>query len=149
MTYFLETSDTIVEGVGFKQFGPTHLVWLAIAAVAIAVNCVAYRKMKPESRDKWNKTMAILLIGNELFKHTMLLIGGNFEPDYLPLHLCSINIFLIAIHAWHPTTMLSNFLYTVCIPGAMAALLFPSWTKLPVRMVSLCPNPRTLRKQYG
>lgn len=132
MTYFLETSDTIVEGVGFKQFGPTHLVWLAIAAVAIAVNCVAYRKMKPESRDKWNKTMAILLIGNELFKHTMLLIGGNFEPDYLPLHLCSINIFLIAIHAWHPTTMLSNFLYTVCIPGAMAALLFPSWTKLPV-----------------
>ena len=28
--------------------------------------------------------------------------------------------------------MLSNFLYTVCIPGAMAALLFPSWTELPV-----------------
>ena len=28
--------------------------------------------------------------------------------------------------------MLSNFLYTVCIPGTIAALLFPSWTKLPV-----------------
>jgi uncharacterized membrane protein YwaF len=28
--------------------------------------------------------------------------------------------------------MLSNFLYTVCIPGAMAALLLPSWTDLPV-----------------
>ena len=27
--------------------------------------------------------------------------------------------------------MLDNFLYTVCIPGALAALLFPSWTKLP------------------
>lgn len=62
----------------------------------------------------------------------MLIIGGNFLPDYLPLHLCSINIFLIAVHAWRPTVMLSNFLYTVCIPGAIAALLFPSWTKLPV-----------------
>ena len=61
-----------------------------------------------------------------------LIAHGNYLFDYLPLHLCSINIFLIAIHAWHPTEMLSNFLYTVCIPGAMAALLFPSWTKLPV-----------------
>lgn len=132
MKYFLETTETIIEGVGFQQFGPIHLAWLAIAVLIIAVNCVAYQKMKQESRVKWHKTMAILLILNELFKHTMLLIGGNFLPDYLPLHLCSINIFLIAIHAWRPSEMLSNFLYTVCIPGAMAALLFPSWTKLPV-----------------
>lgn len=132
MKYFLETSDTIEEGVGFAHFGSVHLTWLAIAAIVIAVNCLLYRKLKPEGRDRWNKTVALLIIANELFKHTMLLIGGNFEPAYLPLHLCSINIFLIAIHAWKPSVMLSNFLYTVCVPGAMAALLFPSWTKLPV-----------------
>lgn len=132
MKYFLETSDTIPEGLGFAHFDGTHLTWLAIGAVLIAANCLLYRRLKPEGRDKWNKIMAVLLIANELFKHTMLLIGGNFEAAYLPLHLCSINIFLIAIHAWRPSVMLSNFLYTVCIPGAMAALLFPSWTKLPV-----------------
>ena len=132
MTYFLETSDTIIDGVGFNHFDPIHLTWLAIATAVIAINCVAYRKMKPVGRDRWNKVMALLLVVNELFKHTMLLVGGNFLPNYLPLHLCSINIFIIAIHAWHPTPMLSNFLYTVCLPGAIAALLFPSWTKLPV-----------------
>ena len=132
MEYFLETSDTIPEGVGFSHFGPIHLTWLIIAAVMIVANCLLYRKLKPEGRVRWNKAVALLIVANELFKHTMLLIGGNFEPDYLPLHLCSINIFLIAIHAWRPSVMLSNFLYTVCIPGAMAALLFPSWTKLPV-----------------
>ena len=132
MKYFLETSDTIPEGMGFAHFDTTHLAWLVIAAVVITANCLLYSRLKPENRVWWNKIMAILLIANELFKHTMLLIGGNFEPDYLPLHLCSINIFLIAIHAWRPSVMLSNFLYTVCIPGAMAALLFPSWTKLPV-----------------
>ena len=132
MEYFLETSDTISEGLGFSLFGTVHLNWLVIAAVLITANCLLYRKLKPEGRVRWNKTEALLIIANELFKHTMLIIGDNFLPDYLPLHLCSINIFLIAIHAWRPTVMLSNFLYTVCIPGAIAALLFPSWTKLPV-----------------
>lgn len=132
MTYFLETSDTIGDGLGFQHFGPIHLCWLAAAAVIIAANCILYRKLSPAGQDRWKKVSALLIIANELFKHTMLLIGGNFTPSYLPLHLCSINIFLIAIHAWHPTEMLSNFLFTVCIPGAMAALLFPSWTKLPV-----------------
>jgi len=61
-----------------------------------------------------------------------LFIGGNYTWDYLHLHLCSINIFLIALHAWKPSETLGNFLYTICIPGTMAALLFPSWTKLPV-----------------
>ena len=27
--------------------------------------------------------------------------------------------------------LLDNFIYTICIPGAIAALLFPSWTSLP------------------
>ena len=51
--------------------------------------------------------------------------------EYLPLHLCSINIFVIAFHAIKPTKTVGNYLYTVCIPGAMAALLFPTWNALP------------------
>lgn len=61
----------------------------------------------------------------------MLIIGGRFCFDYLPFHLCSINIFLITIHAWWPSKILGGYLYTVGIPGAIAALLFPTWTRLP------------------
>lgn len=132
MKYFMDTVETIEEGAGFSLFGATHLTWLAVAAVVITANCLWYRKLGTVGRDRWNKTMAILLVANELIKNVFLFIGGRFLPDYLPLHLCSINIFLIALHAWRPSEMLSNFLYTVCIPGAMAALLFPSWTELPV-----------------
>lgn len=132
MKYFMDTAETIEEGAGFSLFGATHLTWLAVAAVVITANCLWYRKLGTVGRDRWNKTMAILLVANELIKNIFLFIGGRFLPDYLPLHLCSINIFLIALHAWRPSEMLSNFLYTVCIPGAMAALLFPSWTELPV-----------------
>ena len=132
MKYFMDTVETIEDGVGFPQFGALHLVWIAILAAVIIVNVLWYRRADDAGRSLWNKTVAILLILDELFKMVMLFIGGNYMPQYLPLHLCSVNIFLIAWHAWKPNEMLSNFLYTVCIPGAMAAILFPSWTDLPL-----------------
>jgi hypothetical integral membrane protein (TIGR02206 family) len=75
--------------------------------------------------------VAILLLADELFKVVMLVIGNRYSAGYLPLHLCSINIFLIAFHAWKPSKTIGGYLYLVGIPGAMAALLFPSWTSLP------------------
>lgn len=133
MTYFLDTVETIPAGVGFSHFDGLHLTWLAAAAAVIIGCCVWYRKMSKQGRARWRKTVALLLIADELFKMAMLAIGSRFLPDYLPLHLCSINIFLIAFHAWKPNQTLDAFLYTVCIPGALAALLFPTWVSLPLR----------------
>ena len=132
MQYFLDTIDTIQEGVGFQHFGKVHIVWLCVFLVILIGNCLLFRALGEKGKNIWIKTVAVLLVGDELFKMACLFIGGNYEWDYLPLHLCSINIFLIALHAWKPSDLLGNFLYTICIPGTMAALLFPSWTKLPV-----------------
>jgi len=90
-----------------------------------------YRRSTAPRRCAIRCVWAILLVLNELFKLTCLFIGGNYLHKYLPLHLCSINIFLIAFHAVKPTKLLDNFLYTLCIPGAVAALLFPTWATLP------------------
>lgn len=62
---------------------------------------------------------------------TVLFVGGNYLPKYLPLHLCSVNMILIAWHAARPNKMLDNFLYTTCVPGALMAVLFPNWLELP------------------
>ena len=131
MKHFLDTVETIEPGYGFELFSPHHFVWLAIALVTVMVCCRAYRRCGEEQRERFRKAVAVLLVADELFKMIMLLIGGNFMLKYLPLHLCSINIFLIAIHAWKPTRLLGNFLYLVCIPGAIAALLFCTWATLP------------------
>ena len=133
MQYFLDTVETIPQGQGFAHFGGIHLMWLAAFIIILVVNCIWYRRLGEKGRNIWNKTVAVLLIADELFKMGFLFIGGNYTWHYLPLHLCSINIFLIAVHAWKPSDLLGNFLYTICIPGTMAALLFPSWTSLPVR----------------
>lgn len=133
MQYFLETVDTIIPGVGFEHYSPLHLTWLGIFLVVAVVCSILYRKSNEKQRDIWRKTVSALIVADEIFKMVMLTVGGTYTIEYLPLHLCSINIFLIAIHAWYkPYTTLSAFMYTVCIPGALAALLFPSWSSLPL-----------------
>ena len=131
MEHFIDTVETIEEGFGFRQFGGLHFAWLAVMTVTIVLNALWYRRASDTARIRWNKTVAVLLLLNEVFKMVMLFIGGNYLANYLPLHLCSVNIFLIAWHAWKPTKLIDNFLYTICIPGTLAALLFPSWTRLP------------------
>lgn len=131
MENFWKTSDTIPAGFGFSHYGPVHLIWLAAFVVLTVAFCYIYRRFDEKNRMIWRRGVAFLLLADELFKVIPMLIQGCFLPDYLPLHLCSVNIFLIVFHAWKPNKMLGNFLYTVCIPGALAALLFPTWTKLP------------------
>lgn len=132
MNYFLDTVETIPAGVGFAHFGGLHLAWLGISALICVVCCLHYRTLSQKGRAIWRWVIAGLLIADELYKQICLVIGGNWLWDYLPLHLCSINIFLAVAYTIRPTKTLGNFLYTVCIPGALAALLFPSWSSLPL-----------------
>lgn len=132
MQYFLDTTETIPANLGFSHFDMTHIAWLIAFAVIVIANCILYRKLTDFGKGIWKKTVAILVVLDEVFKVVMLIIGGRYLPGYLPLHLCSINIFLIAVHAWKPCKILGGYLYTVGIPGALAAMLFPTWTALPV-----------------
>lgn len=132
MKYFMHTTGTIPKGLGFKHFDVTHLGWLALFLVLAVVLCIAYRRMGEKGRRNFRYVMASLIVADEIFKVVFLVIGGRYTINYLPLHLCSINIILIAIHAVHPTKTLDQFLYTIGLPTAVMALLFPTWTKLPV-----------------
>lgn len=131
MEYFWFTSDTIPDGMGFSHFDSFHLGWLAAGAAVILFTCPIYRRLNERHRGFFRKMIALLLIGDELFKLIPMLVMGCFDVSYLPFQLCSINLFVIAWHAWKPGRLTDNFLYSICIPGALAAMLFPTWTKLP------------------
>ena len=131
MQHFWDTVDTIPAGMGFSYFHPFHLCWLGGIALAIFALCRLYRRSDADRRQRIRHCLALLTVADELFKDFGLLYGGNFSLDYLPLHLCSINIFLIVLHAWRRPKLLDTFLYFVCLPAACAALLFPTWAPLP------------------
>lgn len=131
MAYFMDTTGTVPDGVGFKIFDTVHLIWLGAFALMTVLCSLHYRRLDEKGRSMWRKVLAVLLVLDEVYKQAFLIIGGRWGAEYLPLHLCSVNIFLAAYHAFRPGKLIGNFLYTVCIPGALAALLFPSWTALP------------------
>lgn len=130
--YFFDTVETIPEGVGYKTFDGTHLMWLAIFIAVCIVMCIVYKRMGEKARKVTRITLASLIVLDEIYKTVVLLACGTHTADYLPLHLCSINIVTIAIHSLKPSKALGNYLYTICIPAAIMALLTPSWTPLPL-----------------
>ena len=132
MKYWFDTVETIPEGVGFFHYSGIHLAWIIGGVALMLLLGLCYRSRTAERRGILRKILALAVVADEIFKMVMLTLGGRYLPDYLPLHLCSVNIILIAVHAWRPSVTLDNFLYTVGIPGALAALLFPSWTSLPL-----------------
>lgn len=97
--HFWDTVDTIGEGFGFSLFGARHLVTLALYIGFAALSCKLYKAADGKKRAQLRGLFAVLLLADEAFKQIGLQIGGNFNWDYLPLHLCSINIFLIALYA--------------------------------------------------
>ncbi len=131
MSYFWYHSGNIPKGLGYNHFDPLHLCWLAAFAVVTVTCCLAYRRLGEKGRSCMRKTIALLLLGDEFWKIIPLSIMGEYDATYLPFQLCSINILLILWHAFKPGEVVGSFLYTVCIPAALAALLFPTWTKLP------------------
>lgn len=131
MEYFFETVETAPKGIGFRHFDSCHLAWLAAFVLVTVAACMLYRRLDEKGRKIMRYVLAALTVADEIFKIVGLAAFGNYTPKYLPLQLCSINIILIAIHAIKPSKTLSSFLYTVGIPAAVVALIFPTWTELP------------------
>ncbi len=131
MENFWLTTESAGKRVGFVHFGTTHNLWLILFVLFTVTVCLLYRRADEKQRKLLRLTLVSLLFADELFKIVCLLISNQYIPKYLPLHLCSINIFIFAYHAFRPSKLLDNYLYTICIPAAMMALLFPTWTKLP------------------
>lgn len=128
---FFKTQDLIPQGLGFKTFDSTHLLWLFAIAVACVLACIFYKKASDNVKTIILKSLGIAIVAQEMLKNIIVAAIGEFELGYLPFHLCGINILLIAFDIFKPTKIVRAFLYFFCIPGAMLALLFPNWTEVP------------------
>ncbi len=128
---FLDTVETIKDGAGFSLFGTTHLIWIGAFIIAAISLSLIYRNLSPKARNVMRIAVASLILLDEVWKWVFLFIGNRYEHSYLPLHLCSINVFLVAFHIFKQPKVVNNFLYAICVPAGIIALLTPSWTALP------------------
>lgn len=132
MNMFFVSSEKMPEGYGFHTFDMTHLIWLLVGLTVWVAACIFYRKLSDHKRKIALKVLGIYIFLQEMAKNLVLILLGDFGWNYLPFHLCGINILLIAFDVFKQTKTVRSFLYYFAIPGAILALLFPNWTNMPV-----------------
>jgi hypothetical integral membrane protein (TIGR02206 family) len=121
----------------FTQRAPASTLWvpwdamqMAYLALGVIGTVLALRWMTrlPEER---HRRVAIVL-GALAFSTDIIPIGlqcitdtGERWIDHLPLHLCSSACIIIPIGLVTRNNWLLNYAYGLCLPGAVAALIFP------------------------
>ena len=111
---------------GFPLFGGFHLAALAlILTLCLKIGRIS-RRIPGLSR-----ILSCYMALSEIVRLLILAGMGHLTVDVLPLHLCSLAVWLCVVYAVRPIRWIGQTLYTLCLPGAIAALLFPDWTVYP------------------
>lgn len=130
--YFFYQEDWLPEGVGFKLFGAGHLTYLVVFLILGFVICRAYKKADAKKRDIYRKVICFTIVGLEILRAIFLIAIGKYSYQYLPLHLCDWTIFLSVYQVFRPSKVAEDILYSLCMPGAIVALLFCAWHNYPL-----------------
>ena len=134
MEYFWKQYSQLPADVGYEHFSLPHLSTLMILAALIIFGVLVFRTWAAHRQDRILRTLPFGMIGLELLKDCFLIHGGVFDVGYLPLHLCSLGVFVFLLaglsrsHNWR--RIFSEISVTLILPGSVAALLFPDWTML-------------------
>lgn len=134
MPVFWKTKFTIEPGLGMGSYSLGHFFWLMLMLVMIFLLGGKVYRNAPESKRKairWITASAIML--DEILKDVIMPLTGQWDWSFLPLHLCSISVFVVFLHAMTGSRLLAEYLYAVTLPTALMAMVFPDWTgQLPL-----------------
>jgi len=132
--FFAFLDDIGAPGDGFALMGGVHLTMLGLLALLIAALCVFYKRQDEKNRRTMIRVIAILIFTLEAAKQlTFPLIHKRYWAEQLPLHLCGLGIAIELVHAFYPGKATREILYSLCLPGAVAALLFCNWSMFPLQ----------------
>lgn len=126
------TVDTIPPGYESGVFTSTHLIVLASVLLVIGLIGWWFYKSDRETRDKMLFYVAVFGVVNEILKDLYLFGLGQIKWAHMPLHLCGINIIMIAIYQATKHKSAAEWLYAMSLPGGLIALVSPDWAELPV-----------------
>jgi hypothetical integral membrane protein (TIGR02206 family) len=135
MDFFLTYRTELPDGLGWSHFGTVHLVALALLLVTTLILVRVYRRLDASGRRHFRVVFACLVLGLEALKQIACLVslGPSAYPwEELPLHLCGLSVFIIAVHAFWPNRTTATLLYSLTLLGAVMALAFADWNVYPV-----------------
>lgn len=133
LSLFFTPEKDLPPGVGFPLWGRGHIAALICCLGCLVLLLTILSHSSPRRQNRWMKILAVSMVLLELGKDLILALNQAFSIGYLPLHLCSLSMFLCLRYAFHPDSeRTGRILYSVALPGALAALLFPNWNVFPL-----------------
>jgi hypothetical integral membrane protein (TIGR02206 family) len=111
-------------GAPFVLFGTWHLVALMVI-VLINIAMLGFRRSSEKTRTIVRWSMAIILWLDEASWHIWNLYWGHWSVAQLPLHICSLLVWLTGFMLIFKNYRIYEFAYFIGIGGAMQALLTP------------------------
>lgn len=113
-------------GGPFQLFSTQHLIALGVIVLLNLLLVIRRKSISETAGRKLRYAMAVVLVANELAWHVWNLVTGQWTVQtMLPLHLCSILVWLSAYMLVTRNYRIYEFAYLIGIAGALQALLTP------------------------
>ena len=91
MSHFWYTKSTMEtlepDYICFEHFGIPHILVTVFFIAVIISAMVFYKKLDEKGRQKFLYLMSVLFVVDEIWKHAISLVTGQWEWGFLPLHL--------------------------------------------------------------
>lgn len=132
MKDFFRFQTDYPSGSGFPLFGLNHMLWLLAILFVCVMSTIWYVKLPKERQRKVNIMLGIALPVMGIYRDLILGITGHYDKGFLPLHLCSMALWIGAIYVITRIRYIGVVYVLLCVPGAVSALLFPDWNMYPL-----------------
>ena len=134
MEYFWKQYEELPAGIGYERFSLQHFITLFALFILIAAALILFGKLEEKQKKRILAAIPLLMILLECTKDSFLLYRGYFGVGYLPLHLCSLGIFVFLAASLSRSLrwkkIFGEIAVTLILPGSIAALIFPDWAHL-------------------
>jgi hypothetical integral membrane protein (TIGR02206 family) len=129
IAYFWTIDTDIPSKYITRNFSPTHITCVIISLIIAAAALYLFRRQKEQSRGAILRVLVIFMAASEVIDWIWFIFNGHYSLQYcLPLHLCSISIFIeLAAVFLRRKTLLKEFVYALSMPAALFALATPGW----------------------
>lgn len=113
-------------GAPFVLFGSHHLIGIAIIALINVWLVFGWKNPSPRAKMIFRYALATILVVDEIVWHWWNWYIGVWSVQYtLPLHICSILVWVVAATLYTGNYKLYDFIYFLGIGAGIQALLTP------------------------
>ena len=140
MGLFFAYKDELTKGCGYEHFSKEHLIWIAITfgMVFVIANLCRMLRKRINGVQKCNVILGILAttaLALEIGKLYIAVRAGADITKNLPLHLCSLSMFVNPIYLMVRNSRFGKYFAEITValllPGEIIGVIIPNWNSYP------------------